>query len=255
VKLKVLVLSSTYPRWEGDTLPTFVHELSKRLVDDFCVCVLCPHAKGARSREQIDGVSIHRFRYAPAGLEVLIENGGVLANLNRSIWAYALLPPFLLANLAWLIYLIYKEKPDVIHAHWLIPQGFMAVMANYLPGVNVPVLVTSHGADLFAFRSGIFRWAKKLVLQKASKVTVVSQAMLHEVKKLVGSDIDAEVISMGVDLDNLFTPDKSIRKNKNSLLFVGRLVEKKGLSYLIDAVEILKDRFPGISLKVVGNGP
>ena len=39
----LLTLASTYPRWRGDTEPGFVHELARRLVDQFDVTVLCPH--------------------------------------------------------------------------------------------------------------------------------------------------------------------------------------------------------------------
>ena len=90
----ILVLASTYPRWRGDHEPGFVHELNRRLVDEFDVHVVCPHAPGAASYEVMDGVSIHRFRYAPEALETLVQDGGILANLNRSHWKWGLVPFF-----------------------------------------------------------------------------------------------------------------------------------------------------------------
>ncbi|MEO5344537.1 MAG: glycosyltransferase family 4 protein, partial [Gammaproteobacteria bacterium SHHR-1] len=99
-KTKLLVLSSTYPRWANDPEPGFVHELSKRLTARFAVHVLCPHAPGCATQETLDGVQVHRFRYAPSGLETLVQGGGILNNLKQQPWKWLLLPPFLLALLA-----------------------------------------------------------------------------------------------------------------------------------------------------------
>ena len=52
-KPRLLVLTSTYPRWRDDPEPGFVHELSKRLVADFDVTVLAPHARGAAVEEEV----------------------------------------------------------------------------------------------------------------------------------------------------------------------------------------------------------
>ena len=74
---RLLVLTSTYPRWAGDPEPGFVHELSRRLTDKFQVTVLCPHACGALPKEQLDGVKVIRYRYAPERWERLVNNGGI----------------------------------------------------------------------------------------------------------------------------------------------------------------------------------
>ncbi|RPJ15456.1 MAG: hypothetical protein EHM37_03645, partial [Deltaproteobacteria bacterium] len=64
-KPAVLVLTSTFPRWEGDVEPPFVYELARRLTDSIVVHVLAPHAPGSKRREILDGVHVHRFRYGP----------------------------------------------------------------------------------------------------------------------------------------------------------------------------------------------
>src|SRR5690606_35495391 len=91
-----LVLASTYPRWRGDPEPGFVHELARRLADEFDVSVVCPHALGAHVRESMDGVEVHRFRYAPTRFETLVNKGGITTNLRRSPWKYLLVLPFLI---------------------------------------------------------------------------------------------------------------------------------------------------------------
>jgi len=73
-------------------------------------------------------------------------------------------------------------------------------------------------------------------------MTVVSSAMQDEIKKLVPEATLPTIAPMGTDLKHLFTPDDSVCRKLNQLLFVGRLVEKKGLKYLLQAMpEILKN--------------
>jgi len=59
---------------------------------------------------------------------------------------------------------------------------------------------------------------------------------------------------MGVDLKKRFVPAKS-RRNKDYLLFVGRLVKKKGLQYLIHALPLILKRHPQVYLQIAGDGP
>jgi glycosyltransferase involved in cell wall biosynthesis len=60
---------------------------------------------------------------------------------------------------------------------------------------------------------------------------------------------------MGVDLRDRFTPDASQARSAQELLFVGRLVGKKGLRHLIDAMPAITRAHPGALLSIVGFGP
>src|SRR5690606_21732787 len=91
---RFVVLPRTDPRWADDQETGFVHELAKRLIDDFEVHVLCPHAAGAARRELMDGVHVHRFRYAPEKLQTLVNDGGITTNLRRTPSKWLLVPGF-----------------------------------------------------------------------------------------------------------------------------------------------------------------
>lgn len=252
-KKKLLVLSSTYPRWLGDPEPGFVHQLSRRLIPEFDVHVICPHSKNALSYELLDGVHIYRFRYAPEVLETLVHGGGILSNIKSNRWKYFLLIPFFI-GLAWTILKLHRKiRPDILHAHWIIPQGFiLAVISTFtkLP----PVLLTSHGGDLFGVDSYIMRVIKCFILKRFKKITVVSSAMIKKVEELGGQKENLYVLPMGVDLSGLFVPDKNIERVPNRILFVGRIVEKKGLIYLIGALAKLKKKYPSVHLIIAGDG-
>lgn len=251
---RLIVLTSTYPRWESDHEPGFVHELTKRLAGEFEVTVLCPHAPGALTNERMDGVDIVRYRYAPQALERLVNDGGIVTNLRRHRWMTLLLPGFFLAQLVSLLVLFKHKKPAVIHAHWIIPQAFIATLVNLLRRRDTPVLVTSHGADLYALNGPVIRRIKRWTLSRCSKATVVSNAMRPCLQGLGMPEKQIAIAPMGVDMEK-FCPDPVESRDLNELLFVGRLVEKKGVRHLLDAMPHVLSRHPEIFLTVVGFGP
>lgn len=252
---RLLVLTSTYPRSKHDPEPGFVHELARRLTGDFDVHVIGPHATGAASREHMDEVEVTRFRYAPTRLETLVNDGGIVTNLKRNPLKWLLVPAFLLAQ-TWTTWRTIRTwRPDVIHAHWLIPQGLIVALLGRVSRKVPPFLVTSHGADLFALRFWPMLALKRFVARRAAAMTVVSQAMLQALEKQGISSGNVMVQPMGVDLTGRYVPDPRIKRDRNQLLFVGRLVEKKGLATLFRAMPRILEARPNVYLTIAGFGP
>ena len=75
-----------------------------------------------------------------------------------------------------------ERKIDVIHAHWLIPQGWIAHSLSKL--FNISFIVTSHGGDLFGLQGNILTKVKKKVAEDATAMTVVSQAMKEYLEQI-----------------------------------------------------------------------
>lgn len=251
---RLLALTSTYPRWRDDAEPGFVHELAKRLTAEFEVTVLAPHAAGAAVEEEWDGVRVHRYRYAPASWETLANDGGMVANLKRNRLKWLLVPGFLLAQ-AWTARrLVKRGAVDIIHVHWLIPQGLVMLLLR-TSGCSTPYLVTSHGADLYSLRGKWTRVLKRRVAAGAAAMTVVSSAMVEEVQHLGMHPKRLEVLPMGVDLERRFLPGQAAERRKDRLLFVGRLVPKKGLTHLLDALPQVLAQRPATTLAIAGFGP
>lgn len=244
-KPRLLILASTYPRWPNDHEPSFVHALASRLTDRFDVLAVVPHAPGSARHEILDGVTVSRYRYAPESLETLVNDGGIAANLRGSPWKWLLLPSFIFMQ--WFEARRLFRKGSVIHAHWLIPQGLVAAM------LHRPTLLTCHGADVFSLRGKVASMAKRAALASAAAVTVVSEAMIEPLSTL-SSSIVPQVQPMGVDLTDVFTPGEGNR-DIGHLLFVGRLVEKKGLDVLLRAMPAVITRYPNARLTIVGHGP
>jgi glycosyltransferase involved in cell wall biosynthesis len=252
--VKILVLASTYPVKAGDATPGFVHELSRRLVSlGHEVDVITPHLPGSAGTELMDGVRISRFRYGPGPLEDLVGNGGIVSRLRQRPLRLLLVPPFLLAYMLAIARAVRRRTYDVVHAHWIIPQGLLAALL--LPRRRLPFVCTAHGGDLFALKARGFRWLRRLIAARAACVTVVSHYMREvlEHEGLPGGRI--EVASMGVDLETRFVPVAGVARNPQQIVFVGRLVEKKGVAVLLDAFARLRTTHPATRLTIVGDGP
>lgn len=254
-KKRVLVLTSTFPRWQGDKEPPFVFELCRRLGDEFEILVLAPHALGAKRFDRMGGVEIIRFRYFFPSLEKLAYQGGILANLKRSHWCYLLLPFFFASQLVALCRILRHQRIDSIHAHWLIPQGLSTAMAGLFMKNMPPWICTSHGGDLMGLNGWLPTLIKRWVIRSSSRLTVVSNTMMACAMSLGAKPEQLQTISMGVDTGTLFTPGPVTGRADKELLFVGRLVEKKGVAYLLDAMPRILGQQPGTRLGIVGDGP
>lgn len=205
--------------------------------------------------EQLEGMEIRRFRYAPTAWQSLAYQGGIMANLKSKRWRFLLVPGFILAEFVALVRAMRQLHIDVIHAHWLLPQGLVAILAGIWIGERKPVVVcTSHGSDLFGLKGWLLDRLMSFVLRRSNRITVVSSALGAVASTLSGRS-DIQVIPMGVDLLGKFVPDASVVRSGVDLLFVGRLVQEKGLKHAIEALSEVLVGHPHVRLVVVGNGP
>jgi glycosyltransferase involved in cell wall biosynthesis len=250
----ILILTSTYPRWQGDTEPAFVHYLCRELARSYRVIVVAPHYPGARHRELLEGITVYRFRYFFPFAEHLAYDGGIISNLKNNRLKILLVPFFIASQFINILLLCRKHNVSLIHAHWLIPQGLLAVFAHKIFFRNIRVLSTSHGADLFALRGGILQTLKRWVIRQSDHVTVVSNVMKLMLQEQGCDPRFISVQPMGVDLKHCFVPGNEAGK-QSDLVFVGRLVEKKGVATLIEALSKLQSDFPTLKLTIVGDGP
>lgn len=245
-KKKLLVTGSTFPRWEGDTEPRFVLDLSEALTEYFDVTALVPMAPGAKEKEVMNGVNVIRYHYFPIHKwETLCYPGAIVPRIKEKK-VRALLVPFLFLSLYIHLFRLLPQF-DVVHAHWIIPQG---IVQSFF---KKPYIVTGHGGDVTSLNKGILRKLKIRCLKKASYITVVSKHLKTEVQKLYQTD-NIDIISMGCKTENFGKqfriPNYFNQGDKKVVLFVGRLAEKKGVTYLIEAMKEIDAK-----LVIVGDGP
>jgi glycosyltransferase involved in cell wall biosynthesis len=254
----VLFLTSNYPRWTGDTTTPFVHDLAVDLgARGWPVTVLAPHAPGARRRETIDGVEVHRFRYAlPESAQTVCYGGGALVNIGGSPRTLAKVP--LLVGAEWLAAArLLGRHFGVVHAHWVLPQGFVAAT---VPARGARRVVTAHGGDVFGLRGAVLDRFARAALGRADAVTGNSGATAAALRELAP---DAEVVRIPMGTDTAAPPEPLLvdrirsahrRPGGPLLVFVGRVVADKGIDDLLDAVALLVGQHPAVTAAVVGTG-
>jgi colanic acid/amylovoran biosynthesis glycosyltransferase len=145
---------------------------------------------------------------------------------------------------------------SLLHAHFG-PDGAMAV--PLAKSMNVPLMVTFHGWDATtsdqAFRRSLFgRWylsRRARLMTSAKAFLAVSSFMAGKLLDLGFPEEKIRVHYIGVDIEK-FNSEELPRSR--TVLFVGRLIEKKGCEYLIRAMEPIQKAMPDVELVVVGDG-
>lgn len=245
---KVLLLASTFPARPGDGTPEFVLDLARELAKYHRVRVLVPMIPGAETAETIDGVEVRRFRFFPSKYED-VADGAIFENIRAKKSRLAQVPPLLAMETLAIRRQIKEFAPDVIHAFWIIPQG----LASWVVNRKIPTVLTTLGGDLYALANSALRPAMSKVVRSARAITVMNAQMGTMMAELGAREEDIRIEPMGADLSAI-RPRTSNHNGPVRLLFVGRLVEKKGLTHLIRALAALPDdqRYP---LTVIGDGP
>jgi glycosyltransferase involved in cell wall biosynthesis len=257
---RVLCVTSNFPRWEGDSTTPFVLHLAEDLQAlGWNVDVLAPHTASAVSKEVLGGVKVDRFRYLwPASLETVCYQGGALINLQQNRLNYIKLPALVFFEWLAIVKRLREERYDLLHSHWMLPQGFTGVLASRL--FKIPHVITVHGSDAFGLQGKVLSAFKRFSLSGADAVTVNSSATKKQVLTIAPQIPEPRLIPMGV---STIEPDQQRAVDLRSkyregngplLVFVGRLVYEKGVDDLIYAIANIKNHLPNVRALIIGEG-
>lgn len=255
---KLVVLTSTLPRWKGDATTTFVLDHTIMLAPYFKdVYIIAPHAKSSKTIEKMaPNTTIKRVRYfLPTGQENIFYDGGAADKVSASP-LYILKVGLYSIGVFWEIL---KNRPGnrmIINANWLIPQGLIAVMVKMVFRRTI-IVTTARGADVYTMNGRLPRFLKKIVLQRSDAVVVNSEDLRKACRKIYKREYYKQ--PTGFD-DKLFKPKRTstYRKDKNNnfvIVSAGRLTEGKGFPIIVDALEKLKKEGLKVQLKIAGDGP
>jgi glycosyltransferase involved in cell wall biosynthesis len=244
---RILVLTTTLPAREGDGTPAFVLELAQALGEKNDIVILAPRVPGGAATERLDNVEIRRFPYFFERFEGLAD-GAIMPNLQTQPWRAVEVPGLFAAFLAAAVREARGARPDLVHAHWILPGGLVALTVHRLFGI--PYIVTAHAADIFRLQAKPFQALKRRVASRAAFVLPVS-VQGAEVLGLDSESAKRLVVPMGVDVSRIRDAVGRRAPEHGRLLFVGRLVEKKGVDVLVRALTGV----PQSRLIIVGDGP
>ena len=195
--MRVAVLTTSYPRWDGDPAGRFVADAVERL----------------RAEIDVDVVSAQSFRHYG-----IAYGHGVLGNIKRRPWLGALVPMMIAS-------FVHAARDaargaDLVHAHWL-PAGWVAARTGK------PFVVTLHGTDV-ELAQRVPR-LPRIVFARAAAVVAVSNAIADVARSLGAREV--EVIPNGVDVP----PAGATEADPPYILYAGRLSKEKGVLELVDA--------------------
>jgi glycosyltransferase involved in cell wall biosynthesis len=246
-RLSVLFLAHAYPRYLGDPVGSFIHNLAVALRDEgIDVTVVAPGAPGLQAFERLDGIGVHRFRYAPRRLETLAYTGTMSTQVQGGLSGKLVLACFLVAGLLKARRIRRREGSAVVHAHWWFPGGLVARLLRST--TRTPYLLTLHGSDIrLALGSSAARRLFGTVARQSSAVTAVSSWLATGARTLA-PDASVSVQPMPV-LTDLFFAGES--REPRRLLFIGKLSPQKGLDRLLRAMAVMHEP---AQLTVVGAG-
>jgi len=142
----------------------------------------------------------------------------------------------------------------IVHAHFG-PDGLSVL--SFASRFAKPLVVTFHGMDVTAMPSGRtpaamhYRSRLRKLFDRANTLIAVSAFVADQLVKLGAPADKVRILYIGVGLD----PTIATGSDRVGVIFVGRLVEKKGVHDLIEAMARLPAHLRSVPLTVVGYGP
>jgi len=176
--------------------------------------------------------------------QILLDEYSSMASLSKFMFRHGLR-----GGKAW-IAAIAGQSPALIHAHFF-NDGLDAIELG--KRLDLPVVTTVHGHDITKHENAVaLSSTNRRFFDQVDRIIAVSEFMAKQALARGCPENKLLQHYIGIDLEK-FTQQKN-ESEQPSLLFVGRLVEKKGCTYLLQAMERLKKRFPELRLTIIGEG-
>ncbi len=275
------MLTSSYPKYPGETTAPFIEEIAAGLVRrGHCVHVVAPYHRDIRRAPVERGVHLHFFRYSPLrALNVFGYAESLQADVGLRGAAIAAAPLAVGAGMLALLRVTKDEgrttnkstsssfvgRPssfDLIHAHWVLPNGTPAALVARLRGL--PLVISLHGSDVYlAERAVPLSLVAAATFRAAGAITACSGDLRDRALRLGARAGDLAVVPYGVDA-RAFQPDPAagtlvraelgLAPDTPLIISVSRLVYKKGLTYLLEALPRILAKHPHAVLVIAGYG-
>ncbi len=242
-------MSSCYALDEDDRHASFLVEsnryLGQRGVE---VSVFAPSYHGRRSHI-VNGVEVRRFRYFPRRWENLTHMEGAPTRVRNPFYLIVA-ALYILSGLVQGVWYCSRKKFDIIHVHWPFPHAIWGYAASLITGA--PMVITFHGAEVLLCRKFFFvKYFLRHAIRHADAVICNSSFTAERVREL-GVKKPIAIIPFGTTIAQRHAP-KDPQKPVKDILFSGRLIERKGVEYLLRAIPAVLKQTP-VHVHIVGIG-
>lgn len=222
--MRICVVNPFFHPYDGG-IERRMREVEKRLSEDYEIHVVTSKLKGTEKYDVVDGIEVHRLpsRYMRIYNPPMVFTRGIEEKIQ-------------------------DLNPDLIHFHYRWAPGYTKAIASFLD--KIPVVFTWH--NYFGEGSG---WMKPLSLlndeffkhyfaNKCDRIICVSKYLKKQISNQGIPEENLKVIYNGINLE------KPSREEEDFILYVGRLVQTKGLDVLADAMKEVEE-----NLLICGKGP
>ncbi len=197
--------------------------------------------KKGKKYESFNNTAIYRISWFGKGWFSILEK---IFLIN-----FFYLFPGLLIKSLWVFQI---KKPDIIHAHGII-AGVTAIILKKI--FNVKIIISTH--TIYNFKSNLIKFIFKLILKNFDKILCFGEPSLQEVKK-TNINNDYSIFRNWVEIKKFSRVrydiyKKKYQKKKFIVLFVGRMIKKKGVLLLLNIAKKCKKK--DIQYFFVGSGP
>ena len=247
--MKICFIGSVYPRNHEDSEVPWLRKTVNLLREKgHEIVVYVPSFRGLKSHE-IDGCRVRRFRYFFAPLETLTHDEGAPNKIHKFHYKIIMLFYFLFGTIG-LMQLHRKEKFDVLHVHWPAPHALFAFFASLV--CKTKIILNFYTSSLMLVKR--FPFVKHLLcffIKRADKIIAISTFTQDLVKDIYDRSI--AIIPYGTTI----SPKGKLPplEPNHRILSVGRIIERKGFAYLINAMPIILEKWPDAKLTIAGGGP
>jgi len=253
--MRILHVVTAFPRAPGDIIaPWLVELLRRQRAAGLEVEVFAPAYRGGGNTE-FEGIPVHRFRYFPARWEDLTHDQGTVDRVGRSV-RYKLMAPFyVLAGMRAAWRLARHRHFDIVHVHWPVPHALFGWAARRGSRGAARLVTLWYGIELRWVKSRL-PWLKqflKWALKTSDEVVAISSYTAREIAELVHAP--ARVIPYGLGFAESLpaSRDRGASAGPMHILYVGNLIPRKGVRFLIDALHRLPASLPA-KLTILGEG-
>ena len=266
--VKVCIITHSYPRFEGDWKANFIESLAKAYArQNVDVTVFVPYIVNSNlTLGTIDGVRIVKFKYLPfAWLHTIGCGNSMKADLRMNIQDVLLMPFFLMVGTLRFSSLLRREKFDLVHAHWAVPNSLVAIIGKFFASSHAKIFSSFPGSDVTVItRLGRFGRMLAKIIAKSDYLSCNSSDLKEELVKAGFNKNKIDFVIYGVDQEKIFFSDRErahlrhtlgISEGDTVLLLVGRFVPKKGFSTAFQSLKYIAESNKNIKLLVVGDGP
>ncbi len=254
--MRILHVMTAFPRSSGDVIAPWLVALLKRFQAAGHEVEVFTSAYRGGGGSSYDGIPVHRFRYFAKRWEDLTHDEATPDRMRRSL-LYRVLPLFYVIGGMWAIRRLTRRRQyDIIHVHWPVPHILFGWVGRRTTRPRAKLVSTWYGVELRWVQSGLpwLRGFVKWALRTSDAVVAISSYTAREIARF--AQVPVRVIPYTLGFADDARPPQVTRGTRQEfrIVFVGRLVERKGVTHLIEAVRRLPVELRP-HLTVIGEGP